>query len=124
MNAFDLSIIHYLNQFAGQSWFVDNLASNIVSNELLKGGVIASILWWAWFRASESKERDREFILTAVFTSTAALLTARTLATFLPFRERPIRNPALHFHVPMGTFEMTLQGWSSFPSDHAVLFFA
>jgi undecaprenyl-diphosphatase len=41
---------------------------------------------------------------------------------FLPFRLRPLHNPQLHVRlalaVPPGAFE----GWSSFPSDHAVLF--
>jgi len=53
-----------------------------------------------------------------------ALLAAPVLATVLPFRERPLRNPLLHFQLPYGVTETTLLGWSSFPSDHAVLYFA
>ena len=53
-----------------------------------------------------------------------ALLAAPVLATVLPFRERPLRNPLLHFQLPYGVTETTLLGWSFFPSDHAVLYFA
>ena len=34
-----------------------------------------------------------------------------------------MHNPALHFHIPYGVDENVLINWSSFPSDHAVLFF-
>ena len=52
-----------------------------------------------------------------------AIVTARTLALTLPFRSRPLHNRALHFQVPYGVDENVLVNWSSFPSDHAVLFF-
>ena len=52
-----------------------------------------------------------------------AIVIARTLALTLPFRSRPLHNPALHFHIPYGVDENVLINWSSFPSDHAVLFF-
>lgn len=124
MNAFDANVIHFLNQFAQRSWFWDRLISDIAVNELLKGAFIMAIFWWAWFREVQANTRDREIILSGILASSAALFVARALAILLPFRERPLRNPALHFHIPFGTDQQFLPGWSSFPSDHAVLFFA
>ncbi|OXH87894.1 phosphoesterase, partial [Burkholderia multivorans] len=54
-----------------------------------------------------------------------ALATGRVLAHALPFRVRPIYNPDLHLHFPsVGLRAATLQNWSSFPSDHAMLWMA
>jgi undecaprenyl-diphosphatase len=52
------------------------------------------------------------------------LAVARLLSLLVPFRARPLLNPALHFRLPYGVSEATLRGWSSFPSDHAAVFFA
>ena len=124
MNSFDSSIIHFLNQFAQRSWLVDRLISGISSNQLTKGAFVAVILWWAWFRGGDTKTRDREFVLSGIVSSWLALFVARTLTFFLPYRERPLRNAALQFRTPLGVNPHELFGWSSFPSDHAVLFFA
>src|SRR5262249_5592737 len=53
-----------------------------------------------------------------------ALVVGRILALSLPFRVRPLHDPLLHFVVPHGLNAGELAGWSSFPSDHAMLFFA
>ena len=70
------------------------------------------------------REKDREYLLFGISAGFLALLAAPVLATVLPFRERPLRNPLLHFQLPYGVTETTLLGWSFFPSDHAVLYFA
>jgi undecaprenyl-diphosphatase len=49
---------------------------------------------------------------------------ARGLSLFAPFRERPLRNAALHLLIPFGTDPNALIHWSSFPSDHAAIFLA
>lgn len=124
MNPFDAHIIHFINQFAQKSPEFDHLMEAIQVNELLKGGFIVSILWWAWFRGGETKERDRQVVISALIVSTVALLAARFLALVLPFRERPLRTPGLGFHPPYGVDNTFMINWSSFPSDHAVLFFS
>jgi undecaprenyl-diphosphatase len=113
-----------LNQFAQRSYTADSLTYLISGNILLKGGSVTAVLWWAWFREGETKIRDREFILCGISIAVVALFVARALAFLLPFRERPLNNPALHFRLPFGVHEKELIGWSSFPSDHAVLYFA
>jgi undecaprenyl-diphosphatase len=124
INPFDAGIIHFLSRFAHRSWFADSLISLISDNILIKGGLITAVLWWLWFREGQTKTRDREFILCGIGISVGALLAARALAALLPYRERPMHNPALHFRVPFGVDEGALINWSSFPSDNAVLYFS
>ncbi len=123
MNSFDAAIISFLNGFAHRSWTFDTLVSLFGFNVLLKGGVIVALLWWAWFRYGESRAHDRDLLLYGVIASFLAVVLARALSIMVPFRERPLRNPALHFQLPYGMTEKALLGWSSFPSDHAALFF-
>lgn len=46
------------------------------------------------------------------------------LSKTLPFRLRPIHNPDIETLLPFGMNPEVLDGWSSMPSDHAVLFFS
>ena len=112
MNRFDADIIHFLNQFAQRSWVADHLISLITDNELLTGGFIMNLFWWAWFRNDDFEGKDRRLILSTIFLSTAALFLARMLALLLPFRERPLQNPILHFRLPLGEDSGTLLGWT------------
>jgi undecaprenyl-diphosphatase len=122
MNLFDLEIIHYVNSFAHRSWFIDRFVDFIGSSPLFKGGMIIPILWWLWF--SKNKEDNaKEYVLTTILLSGIGLFIARAMALLLPFRLRPIHDPSVQFNFPYGVDEVSLEGWSSFPSDHAVLFF-
>lgn len=129
MNAFDLKIVQFLNTFAHRSWAVDSFFVLLSENFLLKGGVITTLYWWAWFRRGGNKSEDRSFLLFGILSSYPALFIARSISFILPFRERPFMNPAVHFQLPYGVREATvlvpekLIGWSSFPSDNAVIFF-
>jgi len=96
----------------------------ISDNALLKGGLVIAVLWGLWFRKTESATRDKEVVLAGIIIATLALFFARFLALTLPFRERPLHAVSLHFSLPAGENPEALIGWSSFPSDHAVLFFS
>lgn len=77
---------------------------------------------YAWFNSDQ--EDDRRSSVATLIASVIAMASARLLATFLPYRPRPVHEDALDFSLPYGRLESKLEGWSSFPSDHAVLFFA
>jgi undecaprenyl-diphosphatase len=126
MNAFDTSIVWYLNQFANYSCRFDWVVVRWSDSELLKGAVVMFLAWWAVFgRGERDGERKPYQVLSAMLVSASvAVVAARILAWILPFRERPLRAAALHFHLPSTMDRGTLPGWSSFPSDHAVLFVA
>lgn len=124
MNYFDSKFMFFLNSFAQKSQLFDLAMSSLASNPFLKGGIIISLIWWSWFRPSTTKTLDREFALSGLSAGFVSIVLARALAFALPFRERPMRNPDLHFQIPFGTEPEALIRWSSFPSDHAALFFA
>jgi len=126
VDPFDSSILHFINQFAQRSWLFDKTMVFISTDPFVSGGVATSFFWWAWFAESRAKEKVRETILCGLAASFTALFVARSLAALLPFRARPYLNAELHFLPPLGTtqYYCDLIHWSSFPSDHAVLYFS
>jgi len=91
-----------------------------MSNNLLKGGVFALIIWWFWF---SQQKNAREYIIVTIISCFASMAFARGLALMLPMRDRPLYDTDLDFVIPFGVTTTGLEGWSSFPSDHAALFF-
>jgi undecaprenyl-diphosphatase len=125
LNSFDASIIAFLNQFAHRSPAFDYFVVVIGTNTLAKGGVIAAMIWWAWFRPAENKTADHEYLFYGILASFFSVVSARVLADVLPYRQRPIHNAALHFQIPYHVnLANNVIDWSSFPSDHAAMFFA
>lgn len=122
MNVFDTTILHFLNQFAAKSFLFDDLIA-FVCNTPFRGVIFISALWWLWFRQSETQSRARTLIVSGLAVSLFSLFVTRGLAFSLPFRERPASAPALHFRLPYGVTTSGLIPWSSFPSDHAALYF-
>jgi undecaprenyl-diphosphatase len=120
---FDSSLIRFLNQYAHRSWAFDNAVYIISNNALLKGSLVTALIWWAWFRQDGRTRQRRETLLFGIVACPLALMLARLMAHLLPFRERPLRNPLLGFQLPYEMNDTILIRWSSFPSDHAVLFF-
>ncbi|MET0288329.1 MAG: phosphatase PAP2 family protein [Pseudoxanthomonas sp.] len=124
MNDFDLAVIRLVNSYAQHSWAVDRFIGVVADNHLLKGGALSMLVWWQWFRLSPRQVDDRGQVLATLLNSCVAMALAHVLAVVLPFRQRPIHEDALHFVLPHGAVPEALSGWSSFPSDHATLFFA
>jgi undecaprenyl-diphosphatase len=123
LNAFDADILRFLNQFAHHSRPLDLTARTLAMSSLAKGGVLVATFWWVWFRPGDTA-RNRKVIIATLISAVAAVIAGRLLALYLPFRLRPIHNPDLSFVLPYGATEEALRGWSSFPSDHAMAFFA
>lgn len=120
MNRFDLSIIVFFNKLANHSRTFDALVEYISNAEIFKGGVLMALLWWVWFRGGKQQRSDREAVLATLAAGVTALFAARTLALTLPFRLRPVLALDPTRQGETGFF----REWSSFPSDHATLFFA
>lgn len=118
----DERVIALLNQVAGQIPQLDRVISALTHNHLLKGGVLMGLFWWLWFREEGTASRAR--LLAGLGGSMVAILVGRLLALTLPFRFRPMHDRGIELVLPRGANSMALEGWSSFPSDHAVMFFA
>ena len=123
MNWFDQSIIHFLNSFAHRSWILDAVIGRISSNDFIDGGILMALFWWAWIKHGEENRENRELLAGNIVATACAVVLARLLALSLPYRERPLREPLLHFTLPYGSSPQSLIHWSAFPSDHAVLTF-
>jgi undecaprenyl-diphosphatase len=123
LNSFDLGIIHFLNGFIGRSRAFDSVIVLMESHVLLKGGLIVMLFWWALAKTEGANSIDRQLLIFGLVASPFAVLVARILALTLPFRVRPLHNPLLDFKLPPGSNPNSLIDWSSFPSDHAVVFF-
>jgi undecaprenyl-diphosphatase len=129
----DYNISHYLASLNGRSELFDHFMWMLSANSLLKGGVLAAILWYTWFaevgrtdRVRSQVKDDRLTIIRVIASCAVAELFARLLSMSLPFRARPLLDASLPFRLPDGmTIEaLNIAAESSFPSDHAVLFFA
>lgn len=123
VNPFDHRIVSYLNHFARRSWALDTLLV-LSTNYLLRAAGIVPLYWWAWFRRGEGKTEKRDLLIFGMISSLIALFASRLLSHLLPFRPRPMHDPSLHFQVPYGQSTEMLVSWSSFPSDHAAVYFA
>jgi undecaprenyl-diphosphatase len=120
----DHAVSLWLNSYAGHTPALDRFVYNLADSAMLKGGLFMAFFWWLWFKRDEETTQRRQTILTALAGAIIAIGIARVLQLMLPFRERPLHNDALNLTPPTVVNPDTLDGWSSFPSDHAVLFFA
>ena len=75
-----------------------------------------------WFWNAEPRDLHRRKVTAGLLGVAAAMALGRALQLSLPFRARPIHTDELGLSLPAGMIPDTLGGWSSFPSDHAVLF--
>jgi undecaprenyl-diphosphatase len=117
----DHAVSSFVNRAAQHFQWLDQTMVVISNSDLIKGGVILAIFWAMWFR--DRARRDQ--LLAALGGSLLALFFARVLAYALPHRLRPVLNPSMHFVPPLGLPDQSnWTSWSSFPSDHAALFFA
>ena len=123
MNFFDSTLIDFINQFSHRSEAFDYIVRFLSGTNLVKGGVLITVIWWGWFRVNKSQSYVQAHIVSTLFGCFIAIALARCLALFLPFRFRPIHEENLDFILAYGLKPTLLDGWSSFPSDHAVLFY-
>jgi undecaprenyl-diphosphatase len=122
MNPFDRYISSFINAFAQRSLKFDQFVVFLSDSDLLKGVLVFAVIWWLWFQDKDVR-RKRESLLAAMIASFPALAIAWTLSRVI-VRPRPLNEAQFLFRAPYG---QNVIGWvnaSSFPSDHAVLFFA
>ncbi|MBV9009282.1 MAG: phosphatase PAP2 family protein [Verrucomicrobia bacterium] len=117
----DRAICAFVNRAAQHFGWLDQAIVVMSDSDLVKGGVVLALFWAIWFRVPARRDR----LLAALAGSLVALFIARLLAYVLPNRVRPLLDPSMHFTAPFGLSDQSnWTDWSSFPSDHAALFFA
>lgn len=124
IHALDRSIVLFFNRFVGEHPFFDTIVFFQSNNNLLKAGLIMLTIWGLWF-IQDAQTRERRIRLSmTILASLLAIAVGRFLVMVFPHRMRPINDPSLGLHIPE---EINMYAWdalSSFPSDHAVLFYA
>jgi undecaprenyl-diphosphatase len=120
----DRSLLFDLNSWAHRSTLLDKVVVVLLGQPLLEGSFFCLFLWWLWFAKSDSLHASRISATRAVAGLYIALFAARALQTFSPRRIRPVNDPELQLVAPFGGKVEWNPDWSSFPSDHAVIFFA
>lgn len=124
MNSFDQSTLALVNGYAGVWMVADKVIAFLSNYHLLKGGVLVALIWWAWFRPAGSQARNRAHVIATLMSCLVAVLAGRVMPYFLPLRLRPLHDPDVDVRLAYGMSRAVLDGASSFPSDHAVLFFS
>lgn len=124
MGRLDERLILWINHPAGRSELLDRVVFDIADSALLKGGVFLAVYCWMWFQAGESRDAVRRMIVASLISAVIVAAASRLLQFGLPFHPRPLHVPSLGLNTPLSVNPATLKAWSSFPSDHAVLFFA
>jgi len=121
MNSFDLFISSFINGFAHRSIRFDQFVNWLSLSDLFTGVVVIAVGCWLWFQNKHIQE-TREALLASIMASFPALAIARVLS-WVVNRTRPLMETRHLFRLPYGQTPRW-EGPSSFPSDHAVLFFA
>jgi undecaprenyl-diphosphatase len=124
VNSVDQHLLWFINGLAHRSSLFDGAVSVVADQPVLKGGLLTSALWLAWFRRDLSQKLRREQVLATLAATIAALLLTKIVRYFLPFRLRPIHDSDIGFTVPYHVTNEALWNWSSFPSDTAAFAFA
>jgi undecaprenyl-diphosphatase len=121
----DHTAFSLINGLAGKSLAADHLILFVSDSYIAKGIPVMMVWWGLWFRnTSPPSTPARQQLLAVLVASIAAIAVGRLLALTLPFRDRPIHSPSIDAVLPANISTSILQGWSGFPSDHAVMFFA
>ncbi|EEA04236.1 phosphoesterase PA-phosphatase related [Burkholderia sp. H160] len=124
MNSFDSSIETYLSNIHF-GHFATQTIEAITDLYSFKGLVLIPVLWWMWFDQDQRREWRREMVIATLLSGLVALFVGRLLTHSMPFRARPIYSPELNLHFSGRAIqEALLTNWSSFPSDHAMLWMA
>lgn len=125
MNSFDTAVQIFLTHNAFHSAAINHAIRVIAGQILFKGLILIPVLWWMWFKPGPRDEWKREMIVATVASGLLSLAIGRLLAYCLPFRQRPLYTPDLHLNFPsVGLHDAAVRTWSSFPSDHAMLWMA
>jgi undecaprenyl-diphosphatase len=120
MERLDRLFLLLINRPAGHDPLLDSVLFNVADSTILQGGLFVTFYWWLWF---DGRTCRREVVV-GLLGGVAAVVVSRILQLGLPFHQRPLHTPGLGLHLPLGVDPATLNTFSSFPSDHAVLFFA
>ena len=129
LDSFDLAILRFVSGFAGKSSLLDHAINAVSRLDMFKGIALMCLFWYVWAEAPANEppslREQRQKRLTTVLIGTILIgAVSRGLQLVLHVHQRPLlSNLGLAF--PVTDFDAgSLNAWNSFPSDHAMFFFA
>ena len=121
--SFDRTITLALNPFARRSFLFDAACHAISDNTIFSGMIFVAFLWYCWFSSPDLSSRHKNF--SGTIASAFAGLFSRMTQLLFPNRARPFQDASVHLKLPFTVKLDSLRHVaSSFPSDHAALYFA
>lgn len=122
----DQQILEGLNAYVHKSVAFDEFVEFLSYNSLFKGAIFTVILWWRWFQCGNTTEgnRCRQIIIGVLMGCLLGVGVTRGLTHVFADRPRPLHNPELHLVPVHDQMLSDSADNSSFPSDHATVFFA
>lgn len=118
----DRDAIVWLNAFVGRAPDFDRWVAHVAFNDLFKGAIPLTCVWWLWFSGSGDQRKRRRSALAACLVFVVfALGLNRLIASLLPHTQRPLQAVE-GFIPPGGVNPNAFSDLSAFPSDHAVMF--
>lgn len=124
IQSFDVTILYFLNSYVGLYPKFDSIVGFLACFNPIQMGPMILILWGIWFQKDAEILNRRKAVIRACLGCVSAMIIARLCALFVLFRLRPLHNPELLLKLINDMSHTMLDGWSSFPSDHAALGFA
>ncbi|PHK96813.1 hypothetical protein CR162_00080 [Pseudoroseomonas rhizosphaerae] len=125
LQALDLSVLHFFNGFAGESFALDRIIFTLTNNHLFKTAPFVAAFWWMWFTDLSPNRRDGRYLAFAgLGGAILAAALSRGVQNLMWERPRPIHNLDLEINTLLGLEEGYLANYSSFPSDNAAMTFA
>jgi membrane-associated phospholipid phosphatase len=119
----DLGVTLALNSLTHRSFLFDAACHAISDNTTLSNLILGALLWYCWFSSPDPYSRHKN--LSGTVASAIAAMLSRVTQLLFPSRARPFQDPSLHLKLPFTVKLDSLRHVaSSFPSDHAALYFA
>jgi undecaprenyl-diphosphatase len=121
LNSFDAYIMGLMSRYSQTSLIANKFIVDFLDLNSIKLLPFIVGLWLLWFSKTL---KLRQAVVEAFLGIFAAIAISRLIQMFLPERLRPLHSGDPNFVLPLGVDPLALEHWSSFPSDHAALFFA
>jgi undecaprenyl-diphosphatase len=120
----DTDFVRWFNSGLGTFPRFDNVLHMLNNSVLLKGAPFMILIWWLGSGGGGERAAQRDFLTRSIVGLLVALLVARVLQDVGPHHVRPVSDPALGLKAFLDNDPNYFSKLNSFPSDHAVEFFA
>jgi membrane-associated phospholipid phosphatase len=121
LNALDIYVMRMMSSYSQASLNANKFIIYFLDSWGIKILPLVACLWFLHFTKTFKAKRA---IVEAFLGSFFALVISRLIQLVSPMRLRPLHSGDPNFIPPLGVNPSILEGWTSFPSDHAALIFA